>query len=85
MPPTTGVTAWVLVIDRSAELSWSTSVAMIGANALPIESLYAVLTELVKVVGGATAVTVALAIPVLVAAAFVEVYFTPGLLRSLAG
>ncbi len=33
----------------------------------------------------ATAVTVALAIPVLVAAAFVEVYFTPGLLRSLAG
>jgi len=33
----------------------------------------------------ATAVTVLLAIPVLVAAAFVEVYVTPGLLVSLAG
>ncbi|MDP8968558.1 MAG: stage II sporulation protein M [Actinomycetota bacterium] len=33
----------------------------------------------------ATLVTVMLALPVLVAAAFVEVYVTPGLLRSLAG
>ena len=33
----------------------------------------------------ATAVTVLLAIPVLVAAAFIEVYVTPGLLVSLAG
>ena len=33
----------------------------------------------------ATFVTVALAIPVLVASAFVEVYFTPGVLRALAG
>jgi hypothetical protein len=33
----------------------------------------------------ATFVTVLLAIPVLVAAAFVEVYFTPGVLRALAG
>ncbi len=33
----------------------------------------------------ATAVTVALAVPVLVAAAFVEVYVSPGVLRSLAG
>lgn len=32
----------------------------------------------------ATAVTVLLAVPVLVAAAFIEVYVTPGLLRSLA-
>lgn len=33
----------------------------------------------------ATLVTVVLALPVLVASAFVEVYVTPGLLRSLAG
>ncbi|HEV2784800.1 MAG TPA: stage II sporulation protein M [Solirubrobacteraceae bacterium] len=33
----------------------------------------------------ATIVTVALAVPVLVAAAFVEVYVSPGLLRALAG
>lgn len=33
----------------------------------------------------ATAVTVMLAVPVLVAAAFVEVYVSPGVLRSLAG
>jgi len=33
----------------------------------------------------ATIVTVTLAIPVLIAAAFVEVYITPGLLRALAG
>jgi len=33
----------------------------------------------------ATVVTVTLAVPILVAAAFVEVYVTPGLLRSLAG
>jgi hypothetical protein len=33
----------------------------------------------------ATFVTVMLAIPVLIAAAFVEVYFTPGVLRALAG
>jgi uncharacterized membrane protein SpoIIM required for sporulation len=33
----------------------------------------------------ATFVTVVLAIPVLVAAAFVEVYVTPGVLRALAG
>jgi Stage II sporulation protein M len=33
----------------------------------------------------ATFVTVMLAVPVLVASAFVEVYFTPGVLRSLAG
>lgn len=33
----------------------------------------------------ATLITVVLAIPVLVAAAFIEVYVTPGLLRSLAG
>jgi hypothetical protein len=33
----------------------------------------------------ATLVTVVLAVPVLVAAAFIEVYVTPGLLRSLAG
>ena len=33
----------------------------------------------------ATFVTVLLSVPVLVAAAFVEVYFTPGLLRGLAG
>jgi hypothetical protein len=33
----------------------------------------------------ATFVTVLLAIPVLIAAAFVEVYFTPGVLRALAG
>lgn len=33
----------------------------------------------------ATLVTVLLAVPVLVAAAFIEVYVTPGLLRSLAG
>jgi hypothetical protein len=34
---------------------------------------------------GATAVTVMLAVPALVAAAFVEVYVSPGVLRSLAG
>jgi uncharacterized membrane protein SpoIIM required for sporulation len=33
----------------------------------------------------ATLVTVLLAVPVLVAAAFVEVYVSPGLLRGLAG
>lgn len=33
----------------------------------------------------ATLITVMLAVPVLVAAAFIEVYVTPGLLRSLAG
>lgn len=33
----------------------------------------------------ATLVTVALAVPVLIAAAFVEVYISPGLLRALAG
>ena len=33
----------------------------------------------------ATFVTVTLAVPVLVAAAFVEVYFTPGVLRAIAG
>ncbi len=33
----------------------------------------------------ATLITVVLAVPVLIAAAFVEVYVTPGLLRSLAG
>ncbi|MEA2192142.1 MAG: hypothetical protein QOI73_2263 [Solirubrobacteraceae bacterium] len=33
----------------------------------------------------ATVVTVVLAVPILIAAAFVEVYVTPGLLRSLAG
>lgn len=33
----------------------------------------------------ATLITVVLAIPVLIAAAFIEVYVTPGLLRSLAG
>jgi uncharacterized membrane protein SpoIIM required for sporulation len=33
----------------------------------------------------ATLVTVTLAVPVLIAAAFVEVYVAPGLLRALAG
>ena len=33
----------------------------------------------------ATVVTVLIAVPVLVAAAFIEVYFSPGLLRGLAG
>jgi Stage II sporulation protein M len=33
----------------------------------------------------ATLITVVLAVPVLVAAAFVEIYVTPGLLRSLTG
>jgi hypothetical protein len=33
----------------------------------------------------ATVVTVLLAVPVLVASAFVEVYVSPGLLRGLAG